>query len=397
MVYPTEGFKTELATELDSILRYWEDFSVDHRYGGFVGQRDHCNRLIPHATKGVILNTRILWTFSATGNFLGDKALMLLAQRSYNYLKDHFLDQAFGGLYWEVDFKGHPINKRKQIYAQAFGIYSLAQYYQLCGREEAKQEALALFGLIEQHARDPMDNGYLEAFGQDWTPIADMRLSEKDKNSAKTMNTHLHILEAYTSLLKITQDKKVEEALENLISLFLEKFYQPENHHFQLFFDQKWRPEGKLISYGHDIEAAWLLIEAAEVVANKALREKTRNTAVEIADTFLREAYTPGMGVANQIDMESGVLDTDRHWWPQVEAMIGLDYAYRISGNEKFAEAIVDIWNFTNEHMIDVENGEWFFRLDEHNKPYREEDKLGMWKCPYHNSRGLMMLLSEYL
>ncbi|WP_029036258.1 AGE family epimerase/isomerase [Salinimicrobium xinjiangense] len=393
----TAQFKSELSEELENILKYWKDFSVDERNGGFVGQRDHYNKEVPGASKGIILNTRILWTFSAVAYHKNEREgeLRSLADRAYGYLKRAFKDDIFGGVFWEVDAEGNPVNRRKQIYAQAFAIYALSEYYLLSEVGEARDFALELFNLIEKHAREREFNGYLEAFQDDWSPIEDMRLSEKDRNSAKTMNTHLHVLEAYTTLYKITKAEAVKEALDNLIELFLEKFYDPEQQHFQLFFDNQWNPEGKVVSFGHDIEAIWLMIEAAKASGEESLIRKTEDIAVPIAKTFLQEAYVPGKGVINDKDLDSGATDTDRHWWPQAEAMVGLEYAYQISGEEKFRDALYDIWKFTRENIIDHENGEWFFRIDENYRPYKQEDKLGMWKCPYHNSRACMVLTNK--
>ena len=395
MSNPTEQLKTELSSELSNILEYWKKYSVDQKNGGFLGQRDFYNKEISGASKGIILNTRILWSFSAAGNFQQNNELKFYADRAYEYLKNHFRDTAFEGVYWELDAEGNPVNKRKQIYAQAFAIYALSEYYILSKEESAKEWALSLFQLIEKHARDREYSGYFEAFQEDWSPIEDMRLSEKDKNSAKTMNTHLHVLESYTTLLKITGDKQVEEALESLTLLFLNKFYDDQNQHFQLFFDVHWHREGNIVSYGHDIEAVWLLFEAAKELKNVALINRTRDLTVAVAKTFLKEAHVPQAGVINEKDLDSGETDTDRHWWPQAEAMVGLDYAYKFSGDEKFRDALLDIWEYTKNHIIDAEKGEWHFRVDENNTPYPQEDKLGMWKCPYHNSRTCIQIIQQ--
>ncbi|MBK5192047.1 MAG: AGE family epimerase/isomerase [Flavobacteriaceae bacterium] len=394
---PEKILQTELTSELNNILNYWINFSVDKVNGGFIGERDHFNNEVSQASKGVVLNTRILWTFSAIGNYNKDKTLLPFAERAFDYLKKYFKDEKFKGIYWELDAYGIPINKRKQIYAQAFAIYALSEYYLFTKDENAKNWALSLFSLIEDHARDKDTNGYLEAFQEDWSPIKDMRLSEKDENAAITMNTHLHILEAYTSLLQICgNDKpKVKEALNNLVHLFFDKFLDKRKQHFQLFFDKNWTPSGNLISYGHDIEAIWLLIEAAKALKNENLIEKTREAAVSVAHVFINEAYVKNAGVLNEKDLDTGKVDTDRHWWPQAEAMVGLDYAFKISGEKKFRNAKFDIWEFIKKYIKDHENGEWFFRIDKNNIPYKNEDKLGMWKCPYHNSRACLILLSS--
>lgn len=387
--------KTELNEELKDLFQYWKFNSVDEKNGGFLGQRDHFNTEIPKAPKGAILNTRLLWTFSAIENFQKEFYCAELAKRAYDYLKDYFWDHEYQGIFWELDHKGKTVNTRKQIYAQAFAIYALTEYYKLSENREALQFANQLFFLIEKHARDRHNNGYLEAFQQDWSSIEDMRLSEKDENSAKTMNTHLHILEAYTNLYLVSGDTSVKGALLNLIDLFLEKFLDIENRHFQLFFNTEWHRANNLISYGHDIEAVWLIIEACKAVDNSKRLGKAEQVAVEVAEVFLQEAYVPNAGVINEKDLDSGKVDEDRHWWPQVEAMVGLDYAFKISGEKKFQVAKEDIWEYIKQHIKDHANGEWHFRVDKTNIPYETEYKLSMWKAPYHNSRAIMMLLKD--
>jgi mannobiose 2-epimerase len=389
-----KNFSDEISSELKNIMTYWKQFSIDNIHGGFVGRRDHYNHLIENAPKGAILNTRLLWSFSAVANFEEDKESLKLAERAWNYIEDNFWDKEYNGVFWELDAQGQPKNTRKQIYAQAFAIYALAEYYNLAKTEKAKDRALELFDLIETHARNIDSNGYLEAFQRDWTTIEDMRLSEKDLNSAKTMNTHLHILEAYTLLMQVTNKPEVKEALENLVVLFLNKFLDNETGHYRLFFDVNWNSQSELISYGHDIEAAWLLVEAAKATKNNLLIENAKKANVLIAEVFLKEGYQIGKGVLNEKNLKTGEVDTDRHWWPQVEAMVGLDYAWKISGNKEFLEAKYNIWSFTKKHLIDRKSGEWFFRIDCNNSPYANEDKLSMWKAPYHNSRALLMLLN---
>ena len=388
-----QKFKSELENELREILKYWKYNTLDESNGGFYGRRNFKNKLIPKADKGIILNTRLLWAFSAAGNFYKDESLKVYADRAYEYLKDHFQDPSHYGLYWELDYTGKPKNTRKQIYAQAFGIYALSEYYRLSGTEEAKDWALSLFDLVETLARDQKNNGYLEAFQNDWSPIADVRLSEKEDNSAKTMNTHLHLLEAYTTLAQISKNTNVLEALENLIVLFLNRFYDETSQHFHLFFDENWHRTKAIVSYGHDIEAIWLLTEACKAVANPNLLLETKSISVEVAKTFLKQSYIPKSGIINEVDLDTGNVDTDRHWWAQMEALVGLQYAYEFSGDIQFRNAQLDIWNYTKKHFIDSKYGEWHFRLNENQEPYTTEDKVSMWKAPYHNSRACMVLI----
>jgi len=393
MKYP-ESFYQSLETETNAIVDYWKNNSIDHEKGGFLGKRDYFNKIIPNANKGIILNTRLLWSFSTLQLHNSDYNLKDIAKRSFTYLKDYFQDKVNDGLFWELTAEGKPVQPKKQIYAQAFGIYSLIEYYKISQDEEAKEWAISLFHLIEKYALDKVENGYIEAFEKDWSPLTDVRLSEKDMNAEKTKNTHLHILEAYTALLYIHRDEKVTEALKNLIRLFFDKFLNKE-FNFELFFDKNWKLISNEISFGHDIEAAWLLIDAAKATQDEELIKLTENAAIKIADRFLELGYQKGEGVYNELNRSTQKIDTDKHWWPQVEAMVGLHYVYQLTNEENYKNAILDIWEYTQHHLIDRKNGEWHFRVDQHNNPYINEDKLSMWKAPYHNSRALINLLKS--
>ncbi|MBJ2173544.1 AGE family epimerase/isomerase [Aureibaculum sp. A20] len=385
--------KNELNAELINVLNYWSFNTLDHSYGGFLGKIDHYNRVVPKASKGIILNSRILWSFSAASIHLKTNEYKGGCDRAYMYLKTYFKDETHKGVYWELDYEGKPINKRKQVYAQAFTIYALSEYYMFTENEAAKIWALEIFELLEKYAKDDADFGYFEAFNETWSPIQDMRLSEKDMNASKTMNTHLHILEAYTALLKICDNSELKASLKHLIEIFFEKFLN-SNNHFDLFFDDQWNLLGNSISYGHDIEAAWLLIEAAKLVEDEALLNKANKLAIMIADSFLNEGIDSEGAVINEKNLDNNHIDTDRHWWPQVEALVGLNYAYNLKKNQKYIESSLKIWEFTKKYLIDHKNGEWFFRVDENGKPYRGEDKVSMWKAPYHTSRACIILNS---
>ena len=391
MINTYKQLKLELNSELKNILNYWTNNTLDLEFGGFVGKINHANTIIPKASKGIILNTRILWSFAASANHLKTNKYDQICLRAFNYLKTYFNDTKNKGVYWELDFKGTPINTRKQVYAQAFTIYALSEYYILSKNEEAKKWAIEIFELLECKAKDTLNKGYFEAFNENWTPIDDMRLSNKDMNASKTMNTHLHVLEAYTTLLKIHDNAELKLSLQTLVELFLEKFLTPKNH-YHLFFDDQWKLLSNTISYGHDIEAAWLIIEAAKQLNNTALLNKANAVALKVADTFIKEAIDTDGAVLNETNLSTNHTDTDKHWWPQVEALIGLKFAYKLNPNENYIKTAINIWEYTKKHLIDYKNGEWFFRVSKEGNVYTTEDKVSMWKAPYHTSRACIML-----
>ncbi|UMB53341.1 AGE family epimerase/isomerase [Lutibacter sp. A64] len=386
-----ELVSVSLAKELQNILNYWSANTIDEINGGFVGERDHYNNLVPNASKGIILNSRILWSFSAASNHLKTTKYTSICKRAFNYLKAHFNDENSGGVYWELDAKGKPINTRKQVYAQAFMIYALSEYYLFSKSKEALNWAVELYNLIEKYAKDTDFGGYIEAFNKDWSPIADMRLSDKDKNEAKTMNTHLHVLEAYTNLYKVYENEDLKQNLTDLINLFLTKFLNANNN-LNLFFDEQWNLKSSVVSFGHDIETAWLLIEAAKVIKDKKIISETERVAVLIADVFIAKGVDVDGGVMNEYEPETGTLDGDKHWWPQAEALVGLRYAYNITKNERYLEVASKILNFIQTKIIDKTNGEWFWRVNKNGELYTSEYKIGMWKAPYHTSRACIVL-----
>ncbi|MCK5207832.1 MAG: AGE family epimerase/isomerase, partial [Cyclobacteriaceae bacterium] len=360
----------------------------DEKHGGFIGRIDGNNRIDEKADKGAILNSRILWTFSAAYNYFKDPAYLANADRAFSYLIDHFIDNEHGGVFWMLDYKGNPTETKKQIYTQAFAIYGFSAYYKASRNKHALNAAIELFKLIETYAFDHGENGYFEAFDRQWNLLQDLRLSEKDANEKKTLNTHLHILEAYTTLYQIWKNKKLKKQLKNLIELKLDKFVN-ENSRFQLFFDENWNPKSDLISFGHDIEGSWLLLEAAKVLGDEQLIAKTKKVAISMVNSVMESGIDNDGGLIYEV--YSGVIkDTDKHWWPQAEAIVGFVNAWQISSDSKYLKKAKMVWEFTKDKIIDWKDGEWWFRVNKVGQPYLQEDKAGPWKCPYHNGRACL-------
>lgn len=381
-----EYLQAECRGELfHGILPYWMGKMVDVEHGGFYGRIDGEDRLHTEADKGGILNARILWTFSSAYRTQPDPVYLQMATRAYDYCLRYFFDQEQGGTYWLLSAEGMPVDTKKQIYSQAFFVYALTEYYQASGKEEALTKAKELFFLIEKYSFDKARNGYLEAYSRDWQLLEDLRLSEKDDNDAKTMNTHLHILEAYTNLYRVWKDEALEKALKNLIFLFTDKIISSGGH-LILFFDEEWIPNDHIHSYGHDIEAAWLLYEAALVLGDPEVLEQVKELSVKIAELTVREGLQADGSIIYEKDTVTGHVDTDRHWWPQAEAVVGFLYTWQLTGDPVWLERAVRVWHYIKQHLVDHEHGEWFWSLKE-GKPNRSDDKAGFWKCPYHNGR----------
>ena len=385
----------EARSELvDHILPYWAQRTPDPARGGFIGRIDGHGRPEPEAARGAVLNARILWAFSAACRTLNTDRWCDEADRAYDYLRGHFRDAEHGGIYWSVSASGEPLDTKKQVYAQAFAIYGLAEYVRMYGGDEALAWARELYGLIETHAADREHGGYVEAFSPEWGPLADVRLSEKDDDAPKSMNTHLHVLEAYTTLYRVWPDSGLADRLRALLHLFLDRVIDPETGHLTCFFEMDWTRASGVVSYGHDIEASWLLDEAADVLGDDALAERVREVAARLARVTLAEGLDADGGLFNERGAR-GHLDSDKHWWPQAEAIVGFLNAYQHTARPEFADAAQAVWAFLNRNVIDREGGEWFFRVSASGVPYREEDKAGPWKGPYHNGRACMEIMSR--
>ena len=388
-------FSEELEKELkDNILSWWMKYSPDNELGGFHGHVDHQNQVVKGAGKGAVLNARILWTFSAAYRMYMQPEYLETARRAFAYIISYFTDKKYGGVYWELEPDGSVRSSRKQIYATAFTIYGLAEYHMACGDDQALKIAKGLFRDLEANALDLEFNGYTDALSRDWKALEDLRLSEKDQNESKTMNTHLHILEAYGMLFRIWKDMDLKKALENLIRLFLEKFVDLERKQLNLFFDEHWNLKSTLVSFGHDIECSWLLHEAAEIHGDPGLIKECAELAVQMARASVVGLASDG-GLHYEFFPERMELDSDKHWWPQAEAMVGYFNAYELSDNDKFLEIALGSWEFIKKHLVDHKLGEWFWSVDKLGNPQTEKEKAGFWKCPYHNGRACMEIIQR--
>lgn len=369
----------------DNILNYWIDKMTDPR-GGFYGRRDGYDRLDENAEKGAILNARILWSFAAALRLTGKERYAEMALRARDYIREHFIDNEFGGVYWSLDADGMPLDTRKQFYAIAFTIYGLSEHYRATGDEESLRLAQALFHDIEKHSRDFEKGGYIEAETRDWQPIADMRLSDKDDNASKTMNTHLHIMEGYTSLLRVWRDPELLEATRQLLRIFLDRILDRTTWHLGLFFNNDWERQDGIFSYGHDIEASWLMLETAMVIGDEELYKETLEATGRIAMAALEGRKSDGSMVYER--HANGSLDSDLHWWVQAEDVIGQLYLAAYHGMKEYTAKAEESWQYIKDNLIDRENGEWYWsRLGSDGSINRKDDKAGFWKCPYHNSR----------
>jgi mannobiose 2-epimerase len=291
-----------------------------------------------------------------------------------------------------VTYRGEPLDTKKQIYALAFAVYGLSEYHLATGDEEARQLAIRVYRDIVTYSHDRQYGGYIEALARDWSPLGDIRLSEKDANERKSMNTHLHVLEGFANLYRAWPDAVLKERIEELIYLFLQNIISPATNHLDLFFNDEWQVRSTVVSYGHDIEAAWLIEEAALIIGEKSLADEVRKRMIPVAEAAAGGLDDDG-GLWDEYDPGRNHWTREKHWWPQAEAMVGFFNTWQATGDERWLEHSLRSWNFVKEHILDQRGGEWIWGITSDGSPMTGEDKAGIWKCPYHNSRACIEII----
>ncbi len=384
------NMKEEIKNHLvSSIIPFWKNLR-DDEFGGYYGYMGYDLKLDKKAEKGCILNSRITWFFSNAYTLLKDESLLAEADHGYAFLKEHCIDCENGGIYWSMNYDGTPLDTTKHTYNQAFCIYALSSYYEASGKEEALDLAKQLFTMIEERCTD--EQGYLEAFTRDFKPESNEKLSENGVLAEKTMNTLLHVLEAYTELYRVSKDPQVKEKPEWIMDVFAEKVYNPKLKRQEVFFDKNYNSIIDLHSYGHDIETAWLMDRSLEILDEDAYTKKLSPITKALTENIYKIAFD-GHSLSNECD--KGVVDTNRVWWVQAETVIGFLNGYEKDPSKtEYKEAAEATWQFIKEYVIDKRPGsEWYWLVRQDGTPVEGEPIVEPWKCPYHNGRMCMEVM----
>lgn len=377
--------RQEILTDLtENILPFWIHYSFDPS-GGFYGVVARDGTGMPEAPKGGVMNARILWTFSTAFELYGDIHYRLVADRAQKEFLTTFVDKEHGGVYWQVNPDGTPFDSSKQTYAMSYGIYGLVAHYRAVGDRSSLDAAIKLYRTLEDKVRDKELDGYIEAFNRDFSESRGDRFAQ-GKESFKTMNTHIHIVESYTQLYKAWPDEGLGERLKAAILMVTDNIYNAQTCHLGPFFDHSWNPMGAIDSYGHDIETAWLLTEAARVCGDQEIIDKCREVSIDLVDTAIAEGFDHEKGYM-RYEIRDGMLHDHASWWCQCETIIGCVDAWQLTGDEKYLEVAYKTWDFVKEHLVDKEYGEWFRTVRSDGRPNMREAKASLWNCPYHNSR----------
>lgn len=376
--------------ELERILSWWTGLR-DPR-GGYFGEVSASGELKPAADRGLVLNSRILWAFSAAYNALELQEYLDAAKWAFDYLRARFVDARFGGVFWSVTPGGVPLDTKKQLYAQGFAIYGLSEYYRASGSGEALEAARKLFDIVEEHFHDDLHGGYFEALARDFSPIADKSLSAHDINADKTMNSHLHILEAYANLYTVWPSEALGARVRELLDIICHRVMHPGGH-LQLYFRDDWTVLPGGCSFGHDIETSWLALECADALGDPALAEQVAGYCRRLAAAG-NEGLQPDGSMIYERHLD-GTPDFFREWWVQAESAVGNLWAARRLGDPAGLRRSAAAWQYIRRHLVDTEHGEWFWGVNPDGTPDLSRPKAGFWKCPYHNTRMLLQLLEH--
>lgn len=372
------------------ILPFWENLK-DDEFGGYYGYMDFDLKVDKKAVKGCILNSRILWFFSNAYLTLNDESVLPYAKHAFEFMRKYCFDRINGGIYWSLNYDGTPSDTTKHTYNQAFAIYALSTYYAATKDEEAFRLACGLYDIIESKMKDEL--GYLEAFTIDFEPESNEKLSENGVMAEKTMNTLLHVFEAYTECVRVTGHEGMKKQLYFMLNVIADKIYNPELKRQEVFFDREYRTLIDLHSYGHDIETAWLVDRCLDVLGDDGMKRKISPITETLTEKIYDRAYKEH-SLLNEC--EKGIDDTRRIWWVQAEAVVGFYNGWQRTGNEKYKEAALDIFRFIEEKLTDKREGsEWYWCLDQNFEPSSKQPIVEPWKCPYHNGRMCMELINR--
>lgn len=386
------NLKREVQKELtEGIIPFWSKLR-DNEYGGYYGEMEYELKINKKAEKGCILNSRITWFFANAYTVLKDESLLDEAKHAYEFLRDVCIDKEYGGIYWSMSYDGKPLDTTKHTYNQAFCIYALSSYYEASGDKEALELAFELYDLIESKCTDEV--GYLEAFTRDFGPESNDKLSENGVMADKTMNTLLHVFEAYTELYRVSGEQRVKERLEWILDLFADKIYNPELKRQEVFFDANYNSIIDLYSYGHDIETAWLIDRGVGIVDEKKYGDKMTPITRTLTEQIYKIAFD-GHSLANECD--KGVVNTLRIWWVQAEALVGFLNGYMNDNSRKeYLDAVLAEWDFIKTYQKDGRSGsEWFREVYQDGSPMEGSPIVEPWKCPYHNGRMCLEVIKR--
>jgi len=403
---------TTLADQMEGSL--WKDLidpwfpaCIDSQ-GGFWQVYDRQWQRKPSNIRGVVFQSRMTWVSATLASLPGPRQeeFRQNAVHGMRYLNDIFVEAKSGAVRWKVDQADRNIGERDlrgHAYGGSFAIYALAAVHRALDVPEALEAAIKVFGWLDRYVRDSENGGYFESVSGKGEPVMvapDQKAAKRGDEintpfGLKSQNTHLHLLEAFSELAKSHRDPLVLERLAETKGILEDRLFQPAGWLY-VYAKPDWTPVPDRVSYGHDIEAAHLLMDACETLEG-AVSGKTQATARALVDNTLMFGLDREMGGFFSNGTEGGrPLLRAKNWWTQSEALLGLARATELpeAPVNEYLEAIAFTWAWIRDHQIDQQFGGWFEMIHDDGRPPDPEDhkdrKGHMWKAAYHETRGLL-------
>ena len=390
-------FKAQLA---EKILPYWFDTARDAANGGYLLSDDLVKGRTLPKEKAIVTQARMVWTFS-----LAHRKGFSDAQRDYKqaaaqgcrFLLDHFLDKEQGGYFWKTDLAGRPVNERKMVYGQSFVIYALVEYCRASGDKEALRNAMELYRTLQRRAHDPKHGGWTEHFTRDWTPLA-LRdpAGEVEVAGLKSANTHLHLMEALTELFEVTRDAEVRKSLEEALDINQKYFYPLDAAHSCFHRNPDWSavtdPRSAGLSYGHNVEFAWLMIRAERVLGRAP---SWPHFHAHLDHALKRGCDRERGGLYHRGIANEPPYDTTKVWWVQAEMIAAFADALRHKPDAAYEAALEKTLEFVAKHMTDPRDGIWVDSVAADGQP-ANTNKAHNWKANYHDVRALVKFVEAF-
>lgn len=383
-----------------NILQFWVDHSLDAEQGGLLGRLSRKGEPIPPGDKSVVLIGRGLWSFSEAYRRYPDPAYQRLAASCLKFLREKMRDKEHGGYYFMVTREGKIIDSTKQLNPMSYVMEGLAEYALAFHDNQVAREALDLFEVIDKHAHDEKYGGYRIAFTADWQYIEDYKDGPNAEGSfgRKSYDWHLGLVEALATLYDVTGDVRVRARLEELLDIFVNKIVDADAGYGRYYFNADWsvadrNGDSKECEYGLDLEASWLLTEAAERVG-RGRDAKIRRASLALVDHALRDGFDEEHGGIYRLGPAAGpARNKDMEWWQQMEAMVAFLNAYQFTGDPKYWRAFDLETSFVMDRFVDHQYGEVYTAIFHDGKT--DDEKVGPWKAPYHVTRAFLEIISR--
>ena len=379
----------------NNLLPWWMKHLPDACNGGFYGVVRADNSPDTEADRFIVLFARLVWTFSAAYRVTRIKSYAETANRAYDYFTTRFYDQKHGGFFTSVRYDGTPSLKHKLVYGNAFAVYALAEYARAFKSDAAIQRAIETTDLLDKFMYDEVYQGYYETASPDWMHTPSVRGMNRHENELKTMNTHLHMIEAYTNLLRVSESNALRSRVRRLLYIFLNRILNRDTHHFHYFQQRDWIPTTPEQSFGHDIEGSWLLYETAQVLGENEALADTRGVSINMARAVYEDGLHPSGALYSEYDPEKKIFAPHFSWWEQAESVVGFLNAWELSGDEKFFDLSLHTLNYIDSNFIDRERGGWQSHLSHAHKPKTDLHKATGFLCPYHNARMSLEIIER--